>query len=141
MRHESVTTRQLGNFLEVTVLIPWEDVHGQNKWLQMFQEQEDSAKQRLQIGLDYWAVIEKNVIDEWTRSESISKAAKAGPCKYYTARIIIDKHRKSSREGKRNDLKAKALLLSKQGMPYYLIAEQLGKCPETIRLWLKNERQ
>lgn len=31
MRRETVIARQLGNCLESTIQIPWEDVHGKNK--------------------------------------------------------------------------------------------------------------
>jgi hypothetical protein len=138
MRHETVIARQLGNCLEITIQIPWEDVHGKNKWQAYLAEKAEEEKQRIAAGLEYWSVIESRVIQEWNRSQNISKAAKAGPCKYYTARIIIDKHRKAEREKKRLELIRTAQRLAGKGVPYHRIAEQVGKCPETIRLWLKH---
>ncbi len=138
MRHETVITRQMGNCLEIVIQIPWEDVHGKNKWQAYLEEKADAEKQRIAAGLEYWSVIESQVINEWKHSQNISKAAKAGPCKYYTARIIIDKHRKAEREKKRQELIQRAHQLASKGIPYHRIAEQLGKCPETIRLWLKS---
>lgn len=140
MRHETVIARQLGNYLEIKILIPWEDVHGQNKWQAYLEEKAEAEKQRHAAGLAFWEVIEGRVIEEWKHTQNISKAAKAGGCKYYTARIIIDKFRKVEREKQRQELIRTARQLSSKGVTCHGIAEQIGKCPETIRQWLKSSQ-
>lgn len=133
---DSISIKQFGNVLEVTIRIPWADVHGRNAWEDYFKQQQEKARQQAEQGRRHWEYIESQVMKAYDLHGSISEAAKYANCKYYTARLIIQETLKKRRAKIRQQTQSEARQLHASGMHIRDIAYSLGKCPETIRKYI-----
>jgi len=128
-----VEVRDAGNYLEVTLLIPWETL-AKNEWDKVLNPHAEDEK-RLRKGIK--RTQEMRVIRMYEKLRSISRTAKACNMTYYDTRCIIDAEISRRRREHRAAMMQSAQELARHGASRQEIATILGKSAETIRRWLK----
>ena len=132
-RNNPVRIKQFGNVLQITVEIPWEQVHGENNWKSHFENKPPDEPRP-----DYWAMTTKKILKIYKKTKNISETARLTGKGYYITETIINEEKSRQNKAKRQEAITEARKLAESKVAIKDIARMLGKSPETIRLWLKS---
>ncbi|MDD5003186.1 hypothetical protein [Acidithiobacillus sp.] len=132
-RNNPVRIKQFGNVLQITLEIPWSQVHGENNWKSYFE-----SKPLDEPRPDYWAMTKEKILKIYKKTNNISETARASGKGYHITETIIREEQTRQNKAKRQAAIDEARKLAESKVAIKDIARIMGKSPETIRLWLKS---
>ncbi|MBU2808025.1 hypothetical protein HF285_07025 [Acidithiobacillus ferrooxidans F221] len=131
-RHNPIRIKQLGNVLQITLEIPWQQVNGENQWKSYFESKPPEPQP------NHWAATTEKILKLYKKNGSISETARASGKGYYITETIIREEQSRQNKAKRQAAIDEARKLADKKIAIKDIARIMGKSAETIRLWLKS---
>ncbi len=133
-RNAPIRIKQFGNVLQIILDIPWQQIHGENKWKSYFDNKPPDPEPRP----NHWANVTERVLRLYKKTGNISETAKASGVGYYITNEIIRKESSQQRKAALAKAKELARQHATAKVPIKEIARMMDRSPETIRIWIKS---